>query len=98
MIIKGNTFTGGTKNVATTNTAVQLVSTSTPCYAVWIGAKQTAGTGSNTGVILIGDSATQNIPILNSNLEGFSITINDASKLYINGTANDGVFYRIVGE
>lgn len=91
------TFVGTTKTVAAVLVPEQLVAVSTPCKFVWIGSLCTAdGAATNTKPVFIGDSATQNIPVVPSNIEGITISINDASKIYVKvGFAGEGVNYRI---
>jgi len=90
-------FAGGTKTVASTSTPEPLVATSTPCRFVWIGARvDSGGNPVNTKPCFVGDSASQNIPILPSNFEGVVIRIDDASKVYVKvGVNGQGVAYRI---
>ncbi len=90
-------FTGGTKTVTLAGTPESLVTESTPCRFVWIGARVDAdGNPLNTKPVFIGDSANQNIPVMPSNYEGIVIRINDASKFYIKAEVNgQGIAYRI---
>ena len=91
-----DTFIGGTKTVSASATPEKLVALSTPCNGVWIGARHTAGVASNTREVLIGDSATQNMPIMPTNFEGYFIPINDAAEVYVKVAVNgEGVVYRI---
>ena len=88
---------GGTKTVPSTSSPQPLVTESTPCRFVWIGARMDSnGNPMNTKPVFIGDSGNQNIPVLPSNYEGLVIRIDDASKLYVKvGLNNQGVVYRI---
>jgi len=90
-------FVGGTKTVASAGTPEPLVTTSTPCRFVWMGARvDGSGNPLNTYPCFIGDSAGQNIPVMPSNYEGIVIRIDDASKVYVKVDAsNQGVAYRI---
>jgi len=90
-------FVGGTKTVALTSTPEPLVTTSTPCRFVWIGARVDGdGNPQNTKPCFIGDAANQNIPIMPSNYEGLVIRINDALKVYVKvGVDGQGVVYRV---
>lgn len=92
----------GEKAVGAAN--VQLTATSTPCAFVWVGAPTANHTkgGANTGRILIGTNATTNasggMPLETTDLDGFIIMIDDASKLYFHGfNANDVVEYQVFG-
>ncbi len=88
----------GEKTVALAATPEQLVATSTPCKFVWIGAPVTQATGAavNTKLALIGDSNSQTIPLVQSNFEGFTIVISDASGIHINiGVNGESVRYAI---
>jgi len=87
---------GGTRTAPTT-AARKLVTAVTPCKFVWIGARvDAAGALQNTALVMIGDQGSQNMPILATNIDGFLIQIDDASKVYIKPTvAGEGVAYRI---
>ncbi len=92
------TLAGGTKTVTSAATPEQLLATSTPCQAVWIGAPvDSSGIVVNTKPAFIGDSSSQGIPVMPSNFEGVCVPIDDASKLYIKvGVNGEGVAYRIL--
>ena len=92
-----STFAGGTKTVASTGTPEKLVSVSTPCQFVWLGARvNSTGQALNYRPVFIGDAAGQNIPIMPSNFEGMVIRIDNANKIYVKvGTNGEGVVYRI---
>jgi len=91
-------FVGGTKTVASSATPEALVAASTPCRLVWIGARiDDNGNSLNTTPVFIGDSNSQNIPVMSTNYEGFVIRINDAQKVFVRATTNgEGVAYRIL--
>jgi hypothetical protein len=96
-ITPATTFVGGTMTVTSNATPQPLVSSSTPCKAVWIGARQTNGTATNTGIVLIGDATTQNIPLVTTNFEGYTIKINNANNVFIGvQVSGEGVAYRIL--
>jgi uridylate kinase len=88
---------GGTKIVALATTPQALVAVETKCRGVWIGArKDAAGAAVNTGRVLIGDSAGQNIPLETTDTKGMTLAIDDASKVYVKVFTNgDGVDWRI---
>jgi len=90
-------FAGGTKTVASAATPEPLVADSTPCRFVWIGARvDSDGNPLNTKPVFLGDSDSQNIPVMPTNYEGVIIRIDDASKIYVRvGVDGEGVFYRI---
>ncbi len=90
-------FAGGTKTVASAATPQALVAASTPCRFVWIGARvDNNGNPQNTAPCFIGDSASQNVPILPSNYEGVVIRIDDAIKVFVRVVVNNqGVVYRV---
>ena len=90
-------FVGGTKTVSSTTTPQALVTTSTPCRFVWVGARVDAyGNPLNTRPCFVGDASNQNVPVMPSNYEGVVIRIDDASKLYVKvGVNNQGVVYRV---
>ncbi len=92
-----STLAGGTKTVAAAATPEKLVANATPCKFVWIGARCDAdGSAQNTKPCFIGDSASQNIPVMPANFEGMVIQIDDASKLYVKvGVNGEGVAYRV---
>jgi len=79
--------------IESTNVAQQLVSESTPCKAVWIGAPVTLSTGAaaNTHGVLVGNADTQAFPIMPSNYEGKTFPIDDASKLWVLGVDGESV-------
>jgi hypothetical protein len=91
------TFAGGTKTVAAPATPEKLVAASTPCRFVWVGARvDGSGNPQNTVPCFVGDSGSQNIPVMPSNYEGFVIRIDDASKVYVKvGVNGQGVAYRV---
>ena len=90
------TFPGGSLTLFNTD-ATPLVGTSTPCRFVWVFAPcDDSGVPTNAKVVRIGDVAGQNGQLIPSNLEGFEIAIDDASKLYIKAAQiGDAVNYRI---
>ena len=90
-------FVGGTKTVTAAATPEALVGESTPCKFVWIGAPCDAnGASLNTKPAFVGDSSTQNIPLLVANFEGVIIAIDDAQKVYVKvGVNGEAVAYRI---
>lgn len=95
------TFAGDTRTIASASTPLALVTSSTPCHAVWIGAPNTGGVGgptaTNTAPAYIGDVTNQNIALAISNFEGYEIAIDDAAKIYIKvGVNGETVFYRIL--
>ena len=91
------TLAGGTKTVAAAATPEALVGASTPCKFVWIGAPCDGdGASTNTKPAFIGDSASQNIPLLVANFEGVLIAVDDAQKIYVKvGVNGEAVAYRI---
>lgn len=88
---------GGTKLIADPASPEPLVAQPTPCRMVWVGARVDAdGQAVNTKPVFLGDAAEQNIPLLPSNFEGWTIAVDDASKLYVRaGVAGEGIAYRI---
>lgn len=92
-----SSLAGGTKTIASAGTVEPLVSSSTPCRFVWVGARVAEdGTPQNAGVCFLGDSAEQHIPIMTANYEGAVIRIDDASKLHLRTTNDgDGVVYHL---
>ena len=88
---------GGTKTVAAAATPEALVSQSTPCRWVWLGARVDGdGNAQNPKPCFIGDSAGQNIPLVANDFAGVTIQIDDAAKLYVKvGVNGEGVAYRI---
>jgi hypothetical protein len=78
----------GIKNVTTSGTPVQLLSSTTACTTVIVCAKPT-----NTGVIAVGASTViaasaslNSIPLMPG--DSISLPINDVSKVYIDATVN----------
>ena len=83
----------GRRVIAVTNTAVALVAVSTPCKRVDIKAIST-----NTDYIVVGDASVvftlatrTGFPL--SGDESYHIEIDDVSKVFINGTATQGVTF-----
>lgn len=77
------TSVGGTLALNAGGAATQLTATSTKCDYIWFGAPMdAAGVATNTKVVLIGDSAGQNMPIAVNNFEGLYYPTNDASKVW----------------
>ena len=93
-------FTGGSKAPAQASVAEPLVSESTPCRFVWVAAPiDNDGNATNTKPVFLGDSETQNMPLLKGNYRGVVIRIDDASKIHVRSVvAGEGVVYRITGE
>lgn len=91
-------ITTGTKTVASAATPEPLVAVSTPCRAVWLGARVSAtGVALNIKPVFIGGAASQHIPVMPNNPEGLVIAIDDASKLRVKvGTNGEGVNYAIL--
>ena len=97
----------GEKTVAAAATPEALVSTSTPCKKVWIGAPYFHATGAshtvgeqNTGTALIGIGPTNNQSggrtLTKANYTGFEIEINDAQDIIVEvGSNGDAVEYQI---
>jgi hypothetical protein len=88
---------GGTKTVAAAATPAALVAMSTPCRCVWVGPLCNAdGVGTNTKPVFLGDSASQNMPLLPNSVSGVVLSIDDASKVFVKvGVNGEGVAYRI---
>ena len=88
---------GGTKTVASAGTPEPLVAAAAPCRCVWIGPLcDVEGVATNTKPVFLGDSASQNMPLLPSSISGVVVSIDDASKLFVKVGANgEGVAYRI---
>jgi len=83
---------GGTKTVATAGTAEKLVSSATPCKAVYIEALST-----NTNNVYWGDSDVDNTYPALGPYDWRVIAIQDASLLYLDvDTDGEGVRYVIV--
>ena len=56
------------------------------------------GQQTNATAVFVGDSETQNMPLLPGNYRGVVIRIDDASKLYVrSAAAGEAVVYRITG-
>ena len=91
------TFAGSTKTVSPA-AAAPLVAASTPCRAVWIGARMANdGSAVNTNPVFIGDATNQTMGLAKDDFKGFLIPIADAQKVYIRPvTAGEGVAYRIL--
>jgi hypothetical protein len=91
------TFVGNTKTVSPA-AAASLVAASTPCRAVWIGARMNNdGTSTNTNPVFIGDVTNQTMALAKDDFKGFLIPIGDAFNIYIRPvTAGEGVAYRIL--
>jgi hypothetical protein len=91
------TFAGSTKTVSPA-AAASLVAASTPCRAVWIGARMNNdGTPTNTNPVFIGDVTNQTMALAKDDFKGFLIPIADAFNIYIRPvTAGEGVAYRIL--
>ena len=91
-------ITTGTKTVASAATPEPLVAVSTPCRAVWLGARvSSTGVAQNTKPVFIGGASGQHIPVMPNNPEGLVIAIDDASKLRVKvGTNGEGVNYAIL--
>jgi len=92
----------GTKTVANAGTPEPLVSESTKCALVWVGARWNRSTGAavNSGPVGIGLAGAnkQVIPIMPSNFEGYFIPCLDASTLIVDVSTNDdGVEYAVFG-
>ncbi len=92
-----STFAGNTKTVSPA-AAAPLVAASTPCRAVWIGARMgNDGTPTNTNPVFIGDATNQTMALAKDDFKGFLIPIADASGIYIRPVTNgEGVAYRIL--
>lgn len=92
-----SSMAGGTKTVAAANTPEPLVAASTPCRCVWIGPLCNAdGVGTNTKPVFLGDSVSQNMPLLPNSVSGVVLSIDDASKVYVKvGVNGEGVAYRV---
>ena len=92
-----SSLAGGSKTLAAAAAAQPLVGQPTPCQAVWIGPRVDGdGVALNTKPCFIGDSQSQNIPILPDNAEGLILRIDDAAKLFVKAGVNgEGVVYRI---
>jgi hypothetical protein len=92
-----SSLAGGTKTVASAGTPESLVATSTPCRCVWIGPVcDGEGVGTNTKPVFLGDSASQNMPLVPSSISGLVLSIDDASKVFVKvGVGGEGVAYRI---
>jgi hypothetical protein len=100
MLVKSapvTTFAGNTKTVSPA-AAASLVAASTPCQAVWIGARMNNdGTPTNTNPVFIGDVTNQTMALAKDDFKGFLIPIADAFTIYIRPvTAGEGVAYRIL--
>jgi len=91
-------ITTGEKIVASAATPEPLVAASTPCRAVWLGARvSTTGAAQNTKPVFIGGAGGQHIPVMPNNPEGLVIAIDDASKLQVKvGTGGEGVAYAVL--
>ncbi|MBN2585000.1 MAG: hypothetical protein JXL80_18205 [Planctomycetes bacterium] len=99
MVVDGaSAITTGTKIVAAAATPESLVAVSTPCRAVWLGARvNSTGVALNTKPVFIGGAAGQHIPVMPNNPEGLVIAIDDASKLKVKvGTNGEGVNYAVL--
>lgn len=92
-------FRGGVKVVGEAAAPEPLVVESTPCSFVWIAAPlDDDGQQTNATAVFVGDSETQNMPLLPGNYRGVVIRIDDASKLYVrSAAAGEAVVYRITG-
>ena len=89
-------FVGGTRT-ANPGAPQRIVTTPTPCRFVWVAARvDDYGNPMNVYPVFVGDSAGQNVPVMQANYEGLVIRIDDASKLYVRAVNwGDGVVYRI---
>lgn len=92
-----SSMAGGTKNVAATGTPEPLVGVATPCRCVWIGPLCNAdGVGTNTKPVFLGDSESQNMPLLPNSVSGVVLSIDDASKVFVRvGVNSEGAAYRV---
>ncbi len=92
-----SSMAGGTKTVAVANTPEPLVGVATPCRCVWIGPLCNAdGVGTNTKPVFLGNSVSQNMPLLANSVSGVVLSIDDASKVYVKvGVNGEGVAYRV---
>lgn len=96
-------FTGGWKTLAAAATAEPLVSVSTPCKGVWLGARVNADGGAvNTKPVFVGSSVAKAvynqgaIPIMPDNVLGIVIRIDDAKKVFVKAGVNgEGVAFQI---
>jgi hypothetical protein len=100
-VSRASGFAGGTRTIATSeaaNLTGKLVANSTPCRAVWIGARMANdGSAVNTSAVFIGDVGGQTMGLAKDDFKGFLIPIDDASKVYIKAvTSGEGVAYRIL--
>ncbi len=100
-----SSFAGGSKVPAEAGVAEPLVSVPTPCRFVWVGVPIAPPEGEdvtswarNTSPVLLGDQASQNLPLTPHTFRGVVIHIADASLIYVRShTPGDGVEYRISG-
>jgi hypothetical protein len=54
------------------------------------------GVGTNTKPVFLGDSTSQNMPLLPSSVSGVVLSIDDASKVFVKvGVNGQGVAYRV---
>ena len=90
-------FAGNTKTVSPA-AAAPLVAASTPCRAVWIGARMANdGSAVNTNPVFIGDVTNQTMGLAKDDFKGFLIPLADAHNIYVRPiTAGEGVAYRIL--
>lgn len=83
---------------------VQLTTTTTACEYVWVGAPTASHTvgATNDGILLIGNASGGNADggqvLTTDDHKGFIIPTQDASQLYVTGTAaGDVIEYQIWG-
>ncbi len=107
-----NGLLGGELVCALTNTIYRITTTSLPCVGVWVGAPTADHTvgEANDGNVLIGHESADGTPVTvttilsggqtltETNLVGFLVLIDDASKLrFWAANADDVVEYQVMG-
>jgi len=92
-----STIICGVKTVSNPSTPEKLVASSTPCKAVWVGARcNENGVALNTKPCFLGGSSAQYITLRTDNFEGFTFKVSDATNIYVKvGASGEGVFYAI---
>lgn len=98
--IKPPTRFAGDVLILSSGMAVPLVSQPTPCRWVWVGAPVSdQGTPLSQSPIFIGDATNQNMGLATTDYHGFTIEIDDASKIYVMALKAGGMLmYRIASD
>jgi hypothetical protein len=96
--VSPKSFASGTKSVAAAATPERLAAVSMPgCAAIWFAAPvDSSGNPVNTKPVFIGDADCQNVPVMPTNFEGFTMDFDDPYDVYVKvGVNAESVVYRV---